>query len=209
MDAMTGNDERQPGMGDEPTGLVRLFVGKGQGKSWAALGCAFRATACGMKVHIIQFLKSNTSSEPLSQLEKELPRFKIDSFGQHCPFIDLLKNGLINCRECRKCYVSPRHVKGMDIEFAELAFEMAWGVVRSGDYSLLVLDEVLRALEFGLFEEEELIKLIDAKPLSMELILTGTDAPPAVMKRAQAITYLMALKKPFAHEVKPRLGIDY
>jgi len=206
---MSGIDEMTKGSGEEPTGLVRVFIGGGQGKSWAALGCAFRATACGLKVHVIQFLKSNTSSEPLSRLEKELPLFKIDSFGQHCPFADLLKNGLINCRECRKCHVSARHVKSMDIEFAELAFEMAWGVLRSGDYSLLVLDEVLKALEFKLFEEEELVRLISARPRSLEMVLTGTGAPPAILRLAHSVTYCMAIKKPFAHEVKPRPGIDY
>jgi cob(I)alamin adenosyltransferase len=206
---MSSDNSNPPGKAEEPPGLIRLFIGRGQGKTWAALGCAFRATACGMKVHVIQFMKTTTSSEPLSQMEKELPLFKIDSFGHHCPFGDLLKNGLINCRECRKCYVSPKNVKNMDREFAELAFEMAWGVVRSGEYSMLVLDEVLRALQFGLFEEEELLRLMEAKPERLEMILTGPEASPEVFKRAHKVTYLMSLKEPFDFEAKPRMGIDY
>ncbi|MDQ7823405.1 MAG: cob(I)yrinic acid a,c-diamide adenosyltransferase [Candidatus Eremiobacteraeota bacterium] len=194
---------------DAPCGFIRIFIGSGQGKSHAALGLAFRAVAYGMKSHVIQFLKSNSSSEPLSQVEKQLPLFKIDSFGQHCPFGDLLNNGLINCKECRKCYVSPRNTRQMDREFAELAFEMAQGVARSGEYQVLVLDEVLRAIEYGLLESGELAGFLKDKPRNLEIILTGPGAPDEIVKLSHVVTYFMPVKRPLGQEMKPRRGIDF
>jgi cob(I)alamin adenosyltransferase len=194
---------------DSPRGLIRTFIGHGQGKSWAALGCAFRAMAFGMKVHVIQFLKSNSSSEPLSLLEKALPQFKIDSFGQHCPFVDLLRNHLINCRECRKCYVSPRSPRPMDAEFAEMAFEMALGVSRCGEYDVLVLDEVLRALDYKLLPLDKILTFLGEKPHNLEVVLTGPEAPKEILKISHVVVYLMDIKKPRGEEARPRWGIDF
>lgn len=192
-----------------PCGSIRTFIGGGQGKSWAALGMAFRAMAYGMKIHIVQFLKSDTMSEPLSRAEKNLPLFKIDSFGQHCPFVDLLKNGLINCRECRKCYVCPEKIKNMDRDNAELAFEMAYGVARSGEYDVLVMDEVLRALEYGVIELDELLSFLNEKPEKLEIVMTGRTAPPEIIKISDSVVYLLPVKRRYGKETKPRLGIDY
>jgi cob(I)alamin adenosyltransferase len=194
---------------DAPHGLIRTYIGHGQGKSWAALGCAFRAMAFGMKVHIIQFLKSNTSSEPLSLIEKALPLFKIDSFGQHCPFVDLLRNHLINCRDCRKCHVSPRNPRQMDVEFAEMAFEMAQGICRCGEYDVLVLDEVLRAIDYRLIPLDKILAFLKEKPRNLEIILTGPSAPQELLNVSQVVVYLMDIKKPRGKEAKPRWGVDF
>ncbi|GEM_PF-773761 len=194
---------------DTPRGYIRTFIGGGQGKSWAALGMAFRAMTFGMKVHIVQFLKSDTMCEPLSRAEKSLPLFKIDSFGRHCPFVDLLKNGLINCRECKKCFVCPGKIKNMDRENAELAFEMAYGIARSGEYDVLVLDEVLRALEYGVIELDELLSFLKEKPERLEIVMTGHTAPPEIIKVSHSVVYLLPVKRRYGREIKPRLGIDY
>jgi len=209
MKDLSAMDELDFECTDPPRGYIRTLIGGGQGKSWAALGMAFRAMAFGMKVHVVQFLKSDTMSEPLSRAEKSLPLFKIDSFGQHCPFVDLLRNGLINCGECRKCYVNPEKVKNMDRENAELAFEMAYGVAKSGEYDVLVLDEVLRALEYGVIELQELLDFLGEKPERLEIVMTGRTAPPEIIKASHTVVYLLPVKRRRGKEMKPRLGVDY
>lgn len=192
-----------------PAGLIRTFIGKGKGKTWAALGLVLRAVAFGMKAHVVQFLKSQTTSEPLSLLEMHLPLFKIDTFGQHCPFKDLLKNTLIHCNECKRCYVDPKIPKGIDKEIAEMAFEMCEGVARSGLYDILVMDEVLRALEYKLIEAKKIIRFLREKPKNLEIILTGPKAPSEIVRISNSVTYLVPVKRPLGKEIKPRLGIDY
>lgn len=190
-------------------GLIRTFIGGGKGKTWAALGLVLRAVSFGMKVHVVQFAKSQTSSEPLSLLEKQLPLFKIDTFGQHCPFVDLLKNSLIHCSECRKCYVDPRSPKQMDREIAEMAFEMCEGVVKSGLYDVLVMDEVLRALEFKLIEPERVLAFLKGKPENLEIVLTGPVASREIIALSDSVTYLVPIKRPSKKNFKPRRGIDH
>lgn len=190
-------------------GLIRTYIGGGNGKTAASFGMAMRAVSLGMKVHVIQFLKSNVLSEPFSQLEKNLTLFKIDSFGQHCPFIDILKNNLIRCNECRKCHVNPKNPKNMDFEFAEMAFEMAFGVARSGEYDMLVLDEVLRALDLGLVKLELLLSFLKEKPFSLDLILTGNKAPREIVELSDYVSYIVAVKRPGHKRKNSKPSLDF
>lgn len=194
---------------EEARGLIRTFIGGGKGKTWAALGFAMRAVAFGMKAHVVQFNKPDVTGEPLFLMEKQVPLFKIDSFGQHCPFSDLLKSGLLSCPECRKCFLNPRSIKNMDSEYAELAFELCQGVARSGEYDVLVMDEVLRALHFKLINLEDLLTFLKEKPQKLEIIMTGPAAPGEIIRISHSVTYMLPVKRPSSIGRKLRRGIDF
>jgi cob(I)alamin adenosyltransferase len=79
----------------------------------------------------------------------------------------------------------------------------------SGDYDIVVLDEVNVALEFGLVQLSDVLSLMEEKPEKVELILTGRGAHPEVMKRADLVTEMLDIKHPYYEGVKARRGIEY
>jgi cob(I)alamin adenosyltransferase len=81
--------------------------------------------------------------------------------------------------------------------------------VTGGEYDIVVLDEILGAVSFGLISAEELLGLICAKPPHVELVLTGREAPDDVTRAADLITDMNAVKHPYDRGVKARKGIEY
>lgn len=190
-------------------GLVQVFAGAGKGKTEAALGIALRAASCGFKVYIIQMLKGNGLSTSVSSLENSFKNLKIDAFGRHCPYIDLMVQGVLLCDDCKECFIPPKKVKEMDKELARMALDLAGRVIKNGKHQVLVLDEILLALELKLVDAEEVIKLIKDKPEDMELVLTGRKAPPEIIELANQVTDMNDVKNLKSQGVKGRFGIDH
>ncbi|NOR23257.1 MAG: cob(I)yrinic acid a,c-diamide adenosyltransferase, partial [Desulforhopalus sp.] len=80
--------------------------------------------------------------------------------------------------------------------------------VNSGDYDLVVLDEVNVALLFGLVKWEDLLEIIDGKPDSVELVLTGRGALPELIERADLVTEMKEIKHYYTKGVEGRRGIE-
>src|SRR3990170_239016 len=137
-------------------GLVDVFTGDGKGKTTAALGVVLRALGYGLKVHIVFFMKGGVSYGE----ERVLSQFP----------------GLTFARYGRPAFTDPRHVTEEDKAEARAAFEDARKAVLSGEYNLVVLDEVNVAVGFGLLDVEEVLRLVEEKPGHVELILTGRRA---------------------------------
>ncbi|MFC1973952.1 cob(I)yrinic acid a,c-diamide adenosyltransferase [Chloroflexota bacterium] len=170
-------------------GLVEVFTGDGKGKTSAAMGVVIRSLGHGFRVCIIQFMKI---SYPYGE-QKTLtcfPNVNITAFG-------------------RPSFVDPNDVKEEDIKEAKKALEAARKAVLSGNYDLVVLDEVNVAVAWGLLEVDKVVKLINDKPEALELILTGRYADPEVVKLADLVTEMLSIKHPFARGVVGRPGIDY
>ena len=106
-------------------------------------------------------------------------------------------------------FVDPRHVKEEDKAEARKALEAGREAVMSGKYDLVVLDEVNVAVAWKLVELDELIKLIKDKPEQVELILTGRYADPKIVKMADLVTEMIAIKHPYDDGVQARAGFEY
>jgi cob(I)alamin adenosyltransferase len=170
-------------------GLVQVFTGNGKGKTTAALGTILRAAGHGFRIFIVFFMKGNYDYGEFSTLSK-LPNVDMASFG----FRQL---------------TDPANIKPEEIEQARLALAAAREAVLSGNYDLVVLDEVNVALDFNLIELDEVVKLIRDKPPHVELILTGRYAGTELIELADLVTEMVKVKHPFDKGIKARKGIEY
>ena len=175
----------------EPSGrgLVYIFTGDGKGKTSAALGVVLRALGHGLRVYITFFMKGEYPYGERAILSK-LPNVTTSSFGS-LEFVD------------------PANVKPEEIEQARLALATAREAMLSGNYDLVVLDEVNVAVSFKLVEPDDVIKLIEDKPKNVELILTGRKANTRLVQMADLVTEMLKIKHPYDEGVLARKGIDY
>jgi len=96
----------------------------------------------------------------------------------------------------------------MDREYAEMAFELAEDIIRSGKYHIVVLDEVLQALELEILRPEPLLSLLKTRPKFVEVVLTGNKMPAAIEEIANNIITLNITRTP-GKEFGPRFGIEF
>ena len=171
------------------TGLVQVYTGDGKGKTSAAFGVALRAIGRGLRVYIIQFIKGGFDYGELYAI-KRLASLKLKAFG-------------------RGKFITEKPPEEVDIKFAIEAFELAEKVVASGEYDIVVLDEINVALNLKLIEVDDVIKLAKDKPKHVELVLTGRCAPPEIVEVADLVTEMKEIKHPFRKGVPPRKGIEY
>lgn len=169
-------------------GMVHVITGEGRGKTTAALGLALRAIGRGLKAYIIQFMKGFEYGEVLAA--KKLESLEVKQFG-------------------RAEFVSKKKPEKIDIVYAVEALKHARKVTNSEEYDIVVLDEINVALDFKLVEIDEVVKLIKEKPINVELVLTGRNAPKELIELADYVSDVKDIKHPYKEGVKARKGIDY
>ena len=168
-------------------GQFQVYTGDGKGKTTAALGLALRASGAGLSVFIGQFMKSGGTSE-LAAL-KRLDNVTAEAFGSGL--------GLLLGREA-----SPS-----DAACAKAGVERLLQILDR--YDVVIADEINCARMCGLLDEGDLMRLIDARPASTELVFTGRGATPAVLARADLVTEMRAVKHYYADKGLPaRTGIE-
>lgn len=170
----------------ERTGLIQIYTGEGKGKTTAALGLALRASGRGFKVCFIQFCKGQTSGEHL--------------FIQKYPAFEIIVLGRSNT------FSAPDAVLKSE---AQETLKLAQEKMDSGEYDLIVLDEINIAIYRGFISLEEAQALLDKKPAKTELVLTGRYAHEELIKRADLVTEMKPIKHPYSQKVQARLGIEY
>ncbi len=170
-------------------GYVQVYTGNGKGKTTAALGLAFRAAGHGFKTYIAQFLKGQPSGE-LEAAKKLAPLILIERFG---------REGFITVKE------GP---DDEDISRAKAGLARALEAMLSGEFRIVVLDEVNTAVHFGLLPEADVLDLIDRRPATVELVLTGRYAPASFVERADLVTEMTGIKHYLDRGVKAREGIE-
>jgi cob(I)alamin adenosyltransferase len=170
-------------------GLIQVYTGHGKGKTTAALGLALRAAGHELRVEIVQFMKGWPGYGELKGVER-LPTVAIHPFG-------------------RRAWVHPDHPETDDYEQAAEALAYARQVMSSGTADIVVLDEVNVALDYGLLDLKAVLALLDDKPPTVELILTGRNAPPEVIYRADLVTEMCKVKHPYDRDIKGRQGIEF
>lgn len=168
-------------------GYIHIYTGNGKGKTTASLGLSVRAALAGKKVFFGQFVKGMDYSE--LRLEEYLPNFEIHQFGRDC-FIhkeptkeDILKakEGLNYCRE----------------------------ILKSGEYDLVVLDEINIALYYKLFSVEEVVDIINSRNEKVEVVLTGRNAPNELIDLADLVTEMREVKHYYEKGIEARKGIEF
>jgi cob(I)alamin adenosyltransferase len=175
-------------MMNKKPGLIMVFTGDGKGKTTAAVGQAIRALGHGYRVLMIHFMKGRDYGEFLATAQ--LPNLTIIRAG-------------------RDDFVNREKPDPVDIELAREGFKKAREALLSGDFDLIVLDEINVAVDYGLISEEELFKLLEEKPGAVTVILTGRGASAELVKRADMVSEILAIKHHYSQGADCCPGIEY
>lgn len=175
-------------------GIVGIFTGDGKGKSTAAFGIAVRAAGNAMPVLIVQFIKGDWKTGETTSFAKLAPTVRFERMGRGFT-IDYLANPRISDDE---------HQASADEALAFVQEQLA-----SGNWAVIILDEILGAIKAGLISIDQVIGLIDAKPEMLHLILTGRNAPDALIERADLVTEMREVKHPFRSGIMAQRGIEF
>ena len=167
-------------------GYVQVYTGNGKGKTTAALGLVLRTVCAGNKVFMGQFMKGQDYSE-LKAVDF-LPGFKMEQFGGVA---------FLNGKPTDK-----------DIADAEKGLSRIKEVITSGEYDVIVLDEINTALFFKLLDVAQVIDVINLKKENVEIILTGRYAPQEIVDRADLVTEMKEIKHYYQNGVASRIGIE-
>ena len=185
----------------ENLGLVHVITGDGKGKTTSSLGLAMRALGNNLKVHMIQFLKSGFTGEINSA--KKLG-FEIEQFG-----VDALKEKQKRLQEFSDR--AGKFVFQPDVAEKDAAtegFEYAKKIIGSGEYNMVILDEINCVLAKGLVPIEEVLELVKNHG-KVELVFTGRDAPKELMDAADYVNVINGLKHPWQKGIVARKGVEY
>jgi cob(I)alamin adenosyltransferase len=173
-------------------GLVHIYTGNGKGKTTAAIGLGIRACGSGIKVLMVQFLKSSDTSE-LNTLKKLEPQFNVLRGFNSKKFV---------------WNMTPDEFAAAAKE-ANTIFENVKNVFLKDEYGLIILDELLGVLSSGFIDEAAIIDLIACKPKEIELVMTGRDAPKGLIEIADYVSEIQAIKHPYDKGVSARRGIEF
>lgn len=168
-------------------GYVQLYTGDGKGKTTAALGLAVRAAGRGLRTYIGQLMKGQRYGE-LEAL-------------RGCANITIEQYGDLRCIHREE--VTPQHVAQ-----AREGLEQAREAMLSGEYDIVVLDEVNVSIWFGLLETKDVLTFLDQKPERVEVVLTGRRAPQELIERADLVTEMREVKHYYQQGVTARIGIE-
>jgi cob(I)alamin adenosyltransferase len=173
----------------EQLGKVHVITGPGKGKTSAAFGLAMRAAGHGLRVHIIQLMKTGeTSGEVLSA--RKLEGIRVEQFGTGR-------------------FVDPKGITQADKKAASDALERAQAVIEKGECEMLVLDEVNLAVSFGLLSAAEVLRLLRDRRKGIEVVLTGRNAPIEFIEYADYVSIVESKKHPFDQGLEARKGIEW
>jgi len=170
-------------------GCIQVYTGGGKGKTTAALGLALRAAGRGLKVFLGQFLKGQAYGELIS-LKRLSPLVTVEQFG---------RKGFVHVTE---------NPDDEDVSLARRGLERCIEAMTSGDYRIVILDEINVAVHFKLIGEDDLRAFLGRKPDDVEVVLTGRYAPSWLMEAADLVTEMVEIKHPYQKGVKGREGIE-
>jgi len=166
-------------------GFIQVYTGHGKGKTTAALGLSVRAVCAGKKVFFAQFIKGMKCSE--LDAGNYLKGFQIKQYG------------------CGRFFKKPADE---DLMQANEGLKECELILASGEYDLVVLDEINVALHCKLFPLDRVLEMLDKKNERTEVVLTGRYAPQELIDKADLVTEMKEIKHYYTKGVKARKGIE-
>jgi cob(I)alamin adenosyltransferase len=168
--------------------LVHIYTGNGKGKTTAAMGLAVRALGRGWTVGVVQFMKTGETGE--AEFFRDIPGIEFKAFGL-------------------SGFVDPCHPSDEDRKAAESGFATVENWIRNRRFDLVILDEILQVVHCGIIPSDRVILLLENKPDEVELVLTGRDAHPELVAKADLVSEIHELKHPFELGAPARRGIEF
>jgi cob(I)alamin adenosyltransferase len=173
-------------------GLVVVYTGKGKGKTTAALGIVLRAVGHGYKVGMVQFIKGEWYYGELTSSRRLEPEFEMIAAGKG--FVGIIDDD----------HPIEEHQKA-----AREAVELVKDKLASGQYDVMVLDEINYAVKLNLITVDDVLEIIAARPEKTTLVLTGNYAHEKVIEAADLVTEMREIKHPYKKGIKAKKGIDF
>lgn len=170
-------------------GLIQVYTGDGKGKTTAALGLALRAAGRGAKIAFVQFMKGSPVYGEIISLA--------------------MMPGVTHVRTGRSQCIFKGDETEEDFAEARRGLKLAAEFMRSGEYGLVVLDEINVAVDFGLLSAEEVAAALSEKAEETEVVLTGRRAPKLFIEMAALVTEMREVKHPYRDGVQARAGVEY
>lgn len=174
-------------------GYVHVYTGNGKGKTTAAFGLALRALCSGQNVAVGQFVKSMKYNETKAESlfdgsNPDFGRLHIEQFGRGC-FID-------------------SRPEEIDIRMAHDGLDRCTEWLESGEWDIVIIDEVTIATYFNLLKVDEIISVLEKRKENVEVVITGRYAPQELIDYADLVTDMAEIKHYYTQGVLSRDGID-
>jgi cob(I)alamin adenosyltransferase len=174
-------------------GLTLVFTGNGKGKTTAAVGLTVRAAGNRLRVFFLQFIKGQWKTGE-REILRGLPGVDLEVTGRGFT-IERLRNPKIPLED---------HAAA-----AAHGWQVAKQIVGEGAYDMVVLDELLGAIKAGLVQLPEVIALVQSKPATLHLVLTGRNAPRELIEVADLVSEIQPVKHPLQQGIKAQRGIEF
>ena len=176
---------------EQTRGLLMVHTGNGKGKTTAALGLLMRAAGRGLNCCMIQFMKSRN-----------------DRYGEH---VAAEKLG-IEVHTMGDGFTWDTKNPEQDRQTARATWQLCVEKLRSGDYDLIVFDELVYVLSYKMLPVEEVVEefraVREAQP-ALHIVVTGRDAPEQLIAQADLVTEMREIKHPFTAGIKAQQGIEF
>ncbi len=173
-------------------GLVIVYTGKGKGKTTAALGMALRAIGYDYKVCMIQFIKGSWHYGEMTSSKRLEPEFELTAVGK----------GFVGIMDDKSPIEDHKKI-------ADEALAIAKQKITSEKYDIVILDEINYAINLGLVKIDDVLKLIQTKPVNVNLVLTGNHVRDEIIELADLVTEMREIKHPFKSGMRAKKGIDF
>lgn len=170
-------------------GLLIVHTGKGKGKSTAAFGMVFRALGHGFRVGIVQFVKGRWQTGERVALERFADRVTVHTMGEG--------------------FTWETQDRARDIAAARAAWERAKVLIADDEHRLVLLDELNIVLRYDYLDVDEVLAVLQARPPMKHVVVTGRNAPEALIEAADLVTEMEQIKHPFRAGVKAQVGIEF
>jgi cob(I)alamin adenosyltransferase len=176
---------------EKTRGLLIVHTGNGKGKTTCALGLMMRAAGRGLKCCMIQFMKSRN-----------------DRYGEHVAAEQLG----IEVHTMGDGFTWDTKNPEQDIETSRKTWNLCLEKMKSGDYDLLVFDELVYVLSYKMLPVTEIleeIRAIRAAQPALHIVVTGRDAPAELIEAADLVTEMREIKHPFTAGIRAQQGIEF
>ncbi|MBT6095889.1 MAG: cob(I)yrinic acid a,c-diamide adenosyltransferase [Rhodospirillaceae bacterium] len=170
-------------------GLLIVHTGKGKGKSTAAMGLAVRAIGNGMRVGIVQFVKGVWETGERVVLEAFPDQISIKAMGEGFSW--------------------DTQDRARDIAAAEQAWATSKEMMASGEFDMVVLDELNIPLRYDNLDIADVVETLKNKPEMLHVVVTGRNAKDELIDAADLVTEMTMVKHPFRAGVKAQKGIEF